>query len=113
MAFEHIRKPYRLHEANCYDQAGLNLNLAGAISGIFSGKKDKKTDTDADGTSHSVEHSKGRGYVEGSGMGTLDAVGSGESSVTERQRRTVEGTQEQIDHLGLSDRKMVEGAARK
>jgi hypothetical protein len=83
------------------------------VSGIFSGKKSKKTDTNADGSSQSVEHSKGRGYVEGSGVGTLNAIGSGEASVAERQRRTIEGTQEQIDHLGLGERKMVEGAMRK
>jgi hypothetical protein len=83
------------------------------VSGLFSGKKSKKTDTDADGSSRSVEHSKGRGYIEGSGVGTLNAIGSGEAAVSDRQRRTLEGTQEQINHLGMTDRKMVEGAARK
>jgi hypothetical protein len=91
----------------------LNLNLAAVVSGIFSGKKNKKTDTDSDGVSHSVERSKGRGYVEGSGVATLNAIGTGETSVTERQRRTLEGTQEQIDHIGFSERKMVEAAAQK
>jgi hypothetical protein len=82
------------------------------VSGIFSGSKSKKSQENADGSSSSSEHTQGRGYVEGSGVGNLSAIGSGEASVAERKRRTIEGTQQQIDHLGLGESQAV-SAARK
>ncbi|KIW03206.1 hypothetical protein, variant [Verruconis gallopava] len=97
-------------EAKGSASAGLNLNLAAVVSGLFTGKKKTTTETDPDGSSHSVEHSKGRGYVDGSGVMNINAIGSADSTVTERQRRTIEGSQEQIDHLGLNRHQAIEAA---
>jgi hypothetical protein len=84
------------------------------VTGVFKGKKDKTTDTDEDGKSHSEENSRGRGYMTGSGVANLAAIGHGETTHTERQRRTVEGTQEQFEHLGASERASIEaGSAKK
>ena len=91
-------------------KAGLNLNLGAAVAGIFSGSKKKKSDVDADGSSSTYEHTQGRGYVEGSGVGNLGAIANGQASVADRQRRTVEGTQQQIDHLGLGEQKSIKAA---
>ena len=98
-------------------QAGLNLNLVGAISGAFSGKGKKTTDTKADGSSHSVEDTKGHGTMAGSGAGTLNAVGEGKANTHEKYRKTVEADEseskskgeskskavKQTDHLGLGE----------
>jgi hypothetical protein len=90
----------------------LNLNIFAAVSGIFSGKGKKTTDTKADGSSHSVEHTRGAGKMHGSGAGTLNAIGKGESEYRERHRLTDEAVatdQKQqlqgIDHLGIEDSK--------
>ena len=53
---------------------------------------------------------QGQGRMTGHGVANLGAVGSGEATTTERHRRTVEGSQQQIDHLGMSDKKAVEAA---
>lgn len=78
------------------------------MSGVFGGKSKKRTDTNPDGSSHSVEDREGVGHVNGVGHGTLNAVASGEAQSYERSRRTIEGKsqkqsqkQQQIDHLGL------------
>ena len=53
-------------------QAGLNLNVFGAVSGMFSSKS--KKDTAADGSS--VEHRDERAAVKGAGAGNMSAVGA-------------------------------------
>ena len=42
-------------------QAGINLNLFGAIAGAFSGSETKETDTEG----NSTEYREGRGNVQG------------------------------------------------
>jgi hypothetical protein len=67
---------------------------------VFKGKK--TTDTNKDGSSHSVEHSDGS--WKGAGHGTLNAVGESESSVVERHRIAAKQEQQRIekeDHLGI------------
>lgn len=44
-----------------YEQAGLNLNLFGALSGAFSSKSKKTTHNNADGSSLSVEEKHDQG----------------------------------------------------
>jgi len=97
--------------ASASAQGGLNLNIFGAISGIFSGKSKKTTDTAADGSSHSVEHRHGTGRAKGVGGGTLDVVAQGEARSQERQRLIEErmavdqSTKAKavgvVDHLGI------------
>lgn len=91
-------------------KAGLNLNIFAAVSGIFSGRSKKTTDTNADGSSHSVEHSKSAGKMRGSGHGVLNAVGKTDSEVKETHRITEEAMSqnerkniETVDHLGIED----------
>jgi hypothetical protein len=89
-------------------QAGLNLNIFAAFSGVFSGRKKKTTDTAKDGSSHSVEHSEGHGKVRGYGTGTMNAIGAGEVKKKERLRIAEEVKAEEaktiesnVDHLGI------------
>jgi len=98
------------YEGKASAQAGLNLNIFAAVSGIFSGKSKKTTDTNADGSSHSVEHSKGAGKMHGAGHGVLNAVGKTDTEVRERHRITEEAVSqnerrniETVDHLGIED----------
>jgi len=95
-------------------QAGLNLNLVAAVSGIFRGSKTKTTDTDENGKSHSVEHSKGHGTMHGTGDANVGLIGSGTATTRERHRITEEAMQsrgtrqerlEQVDHLGIEGSK--------
>jgi hypothetical protein len=91
-------------------QAGLNLNIFAAVSGVFKSKSTKTTDTKKDGSSHSVENREEDGQFKGAGAGNLKAVGEAHSH--ERYRKGVEGEQMQehqhIDHLGLGDMAAVE-----
>ncbi|KAF1984866.1 hypothetical protein K402DRAFT_395235 [Aulographum hederae CBS 113979] len=89
-------------KASASAQAGLNLNLFGAISGVFAGKSKKTTDTDANGKSHSVEDSQGVAHAKGAGGGTLNAIGSAKADSMERERK-LEG--ESVDFLGIEERK--------
>jgi hypothetical protein len=84
------------------------LNIFAALSGVFSGKSKKTTDTNKDGSSHSVEHSTCNGRWKGAGTGTLNAVGESESSVQERHRIAAQQESmnqhqkiETADHLGI------------
>lgn len=87
------------------------MNIFGALSGVFSGKSKKTTDTTADGSSKSVEHRHGKGHVDGAGGGTLSAIGEGTAQSQERYRMVEEGIQQQeqgqkrvgrtVDHLGI------------
>ncbi|KAF2671370.1 hypothetical protein BT63DRAFT_423577 [Microthyrium microscopicum] len=96
------------YEAKASAQAGLNLNIFAALSGVFSGKKTKTTDRDADGKEHSVEHSVGHGKVRGAGHGTLNAVGRGEASERVKHTKTDERLLEQSERHGT---KQVESSA--
>ena len=89
----------------------MSLNIFGALSGVFSGKSKKTTDTAADGSSKSIEHRHGKGHVDGAGGGTLNVIGEGTAQSQERYRLVEEGIQHQeqgqkrigsnVDHLGI------------
>ena len=90
----------------------MNLNIFAAVTGIFAGKSKKTTDTKPDGSSHSVEHSRGAGKMRGAGHGTLNAIGQSQQEVRERHRITDEAQAENhnqkletVDHLGIEDAK--------
>lgn len=79
-------------------KAGLNLNLFGAISGAFSGKKktDKTTDADGKSTEHTTE--EGVGHAKGAGAGNLSVLGSANAQESTKGRKAVGAAQ---DHLGI------------
>jgi hypothetical protein len=89
-------------------QGSLNLNLFAAVSGLFGSKTTKITDTAPDGSSRSIENSKGVGHVKGVGAGTLNAQASGEAKDYAKKTKAVEQSQrqgqeqlEQVNHLGI------------
>jgi len=88
-------------------QAGLNLNLFGALSGVFSGKSDKMTDTKVDGSSCTEEKSQGVGKVRGEGGGSVNALAAAKADAGTREMRAVKGGEGGngegggVDHLGL------------
>jgi len=92
---------------HCSSQAGLNLNIFGAISGVFSGRSRKVTDTAKDGSSKTTEHSSGEGAWKGAGHGTMNAVASGQADAKERHLKaesesvTASKQAKRVDHLGL------------
>jgi hypothetical protein len=104
-------------KASAEAKAGLNLNIFGAISGVFGGRSRKTTDTAADGSSHSVEEKEGIGAFKGRGAGTMTAVAEGKADVSERRTKMVEAEvkqerkkgkkavkeAQQVDHLGLGE----------
>jgi hypothetical protein len=106
----------QIYTSNTTCQGGLSLNIFGALSGVFSGKSKKTTDTAADGSSKSVERRRGTGHVDGAGGGTLSAVGQGTVQSQERYRMVEEGMQAQeqgrktleknVDHLGIESAPM-------
>ncbi|KAF4550058.1 Hypothetical protein D9617_19g103640 [Elsinoe fawcettii] len=61
-------------ETKASASAGLNLNIFGAVSGIFSSKSRK--DTAKDGSS--VEHREENGRIKGAGHGNMQAAGAGD-----------------------------------
>ncbi|KAK0875980.1 hypothetical protein LTR87_010230 [Friedmanniomyces endolithicus] len=69
--------------AHPYYQAGINLNVFGALAGAFSGKSTKETA--ADGSS--VEYREDEGRVKGAGKGTLQAVGAAQGEEKGREVR--------------------------
>lgn len=88
----------------------LNLNIFAGLSGVFGSKKTTTTDTAPDGSSKSVENSKGVGHVKGIGAGTLDAQGNAEAKDYAKKTHAVEegtkhsqkqGQLEQVNHLGI------------
>jgi hypothetical protein len=88
----------------------LNLNIFAAVTGVFSGKGKKTTDTMPDGSSHSEEEHTGKGKMRGAGAGTLNAVENSNSEFRERHRLTDEVTAAEkdthvakVDHLGIED----------
>jgi hypothetical protein len=89
-------------------QGSLNLNLFAAVSGLFGSKTTKTTDVAPDGSSQSVENSKGVGHVKGVGAGTLDVQASGEAKDYAKKTHAVEQNQkqgqkqlQQVNHLGI------------
>lgn len=101
---KHVTSETHTH---CESQAGLNLNLFGAISGVFSGRSRKVTDTAKDGSSKTTEHSEGEGAFKGAGHGTMNAIAAGQAETKERhlkaesERVTASKEQKRVDHLGL------------
>ena len=77
-----LTSPYHLAHIFSFPQAGLNLNIFGAISGVFSGRSKKTTDIAKDGSSKSVEHSEGQGAYKGAAAGTMKAVAAGQTQVS-------------------------------
>ncbi|KAK0362294.1 hypothetical protein LTR94_020033 [Friedmanniomyces endolithicus] len=69
--------------AHPYYQAGINLNVFGALAGAFSGKSTKETA--ADGSS--VEYREDEGRVKGAGKGNLQAVGAAQGEEKGREVR--------------------------
>ncbi|KAL1584144.1 hypothetical protein WHR41_07247 [Cladosporium halotolerans] len=63
--------------------AGLNLNIFGALSGVFSGKSTKETA--ADGSS--VEHRDDKAAMKGAGKGNLSAAGAAAASDNKKSQR--------------------------
>ena len=90
-------------------QAGLNLNVFGALSGAFSSKSKKQTHQNPDGSSHSVEDREELGRANGVAQGQGQAFVKGESEQGARKMRGVEGERAQgkivegkrVDHLGI------------
>ena len=74
-------------------QAGINLNIFAAISGIFGSKTQKETKADGSST----EHTQSAGRMKGAGAGNLSAMGEANAETTDRRLRanasprTVEG----------------------
>jgi len=64
-------------------QAGLNLNVVGALSGAFSGKSDKKTEKDGS----SVEHKEEQTHVKGAGAGNMNAHGAAATEAKNTEAR--------------------------
>ncbi|KAM0723529.1 hypothetical protein Q7P37_000516 [Cladosporium fusiforme] len=56
-------------------KAGLNLNIFGALSGVFSGKSTKTTGKDG----NSVEKRDDKAAMKGAGAGNLTAVGAADA----------------------------------
>jgi hypothetical protein len=89
-------------------QGSLNLNLFAAVGGIFGSKTTTTTDTAPDGSSRSVENSRGVGQVKGVGASTLDTQASAESKdyakkthAVEQSQKQKQGQLEQVNHLGI------------
>jgi len=107
--FQHQKSPLQiLLFLTPHPKAGLNLNLFAAVSGVFGSKSKKTTDTDPDGSSHSVEDTEGVGHVKGAGGGNLKAAGSAQANDYQKKTKSVEQKQSQrqeqvesVDHLGI------------
>ncbi|KAK5136779.1 hypothetical protein LTR08_002075 [Meristemomyces frigidus] len=72
-------------DSNCFS-AGLNLNLVGAVSGMFSSKSDKKTEADGSSTEHRSEQA----HVKGVGAGNLNAQAAASGTQNDRHVRVQE-----------------------
>lgn len=72
------------------DQAGLNLNVFGALSGAFSGKSKKQTNPDGTETEDREEHAR----VKGAGHGNASAVGAGAAQARDAGFKQVSGSEQ-------------------
>jgi hypothetical protein len=100
------------HHASANAQAGVNLNLFGALGGAFSSKSKKTTHNNPDGSSTSVEdrHDQGAAHAQAAGNGS--AYGSANAQEGSRKQKSREIGQGQaqakqvkgsktVDHLGI------------
>lgn len=76
-----MRKSRRASLTTC--QAGLNLNIFGAISGAFSGKSKKQQQKDGTTTEDREEHA----HIRGAGMGNASAAGAASAEAKAREER--------------------------
>ncbi|KAK5166902.1 uncharacterized protein LTR77_007631 [Saxophila tyrrhenica] len=80
----HCSQPFQSFEHSAYSQqAGLNLNVFGALSGAFSSKSTKETE--ADGSSKEVRQEQVSGS--GAGAGNLNANAAASAEDKGRQMR--------------------------
>ncbi|EOD52504.1 membrane protein [Neofusicoccum parvum] len=110
------REQYASAEA----KAGLNLNIFAALSGSMFQRSKKTTDTAADGSSRTVEHTDTAAQAKGAGHGNLSAVGSAKAESRDRavgngaieavgeSQKKIKGAKkqqqkqvEEVDHLGI------------
>ncbi|PSK54836.1 hypothetical protein B9Z65_3925 [Elsinoe australis] len=92
-------------ETKASASAGLNLNIFGAISGVFSSKSRK--DTAADGSS--VEHREEQGRVKGAGHGNMQAAGQGQLHDREAAYRHIPIGDDNARMEDVPQKKMIEG----
>ncbi|KAF2804660.1 uncharacterized protein BDZ99DRAFT_525491 [Mytilinidion resinicola] len=83
--------------ASASAQAGLNLNLLGAVSGIFSAKSKKTTNNNPDGSSVSTEERAERGQASRRAAGNATAIGAANANSGRRKMKEVQA----VDHLGI------------
>lgn len=69
--------------ADCWVQAGVNLNVVGALAGAFSGKSNKETKEDGS----SDEHREGKTSVRGAGAANMGANGAASAQTEGREMR--------------------------
>jgi hypothetical protein len=74
----------------------LNLNLAAAVSGIFSGSGKKNTQKNADGSERIEEENHSQAAAHGSGAANLGLMGQAQAQNQQRLLR-----EQQQDHLGI------------
>jgi hypothetical protein len=78
-------------------QAGLNLNLLGALSGAFGSKSKKTTSNAADGSSLSTEERAECAQASGQAAANAAAFGTANANSGRRKMKEVQG----VDHLGI------------
>lgn len=99
-------------------QGGLNLNIFGALSGAFSGKRKTTKNTNADGSSIEVVDEEGQGHARGAGAANMNAYGAAQAQADERRSKQQGAEQkklagsskqqkqvQQVDHLGIEGAK--------
>ncbi|EON69289.1 hypothetical protein W97_08449 [Coniosporium apollinis CBS 100218] len=82
--------------ASAQAQAGLNLNILGALSGALSSRSKRTSETHDDGSSASTEESAHAARANGVGAGNFSAVGSGKAEAGQRRMK-------EVDHLGIQE----------
>jgi len=93
--------------ASASAQAGLNLNIIGALSGAFGSKSKKTTQNNSDGSSLSTEERAE--IAQASGQAAADAVAFGAAKADSGRRKMkasdVGGAKavKGIDHLGIEE----------
>ncbi|KAM0707609.1 hypothetical protein Q7P35_004254 [Cladosporium inversicolor] len=85
----------REHTTKASASAGLNLNIFGAVAGVFSGKS--KKETAADGSS--VEHRDDKAAIKGAGAGNLNAVGAADFEETKKSDEAAWREPGKINHI--------------
>ncbi|OCK76218.1 hypothetical protein K432DRAFT_306843 [Lepidopterella palustris CBS 459.81] len=88
------------HNASASAQAGLSLNILGALSCALSSKSKKTTHQNCDGSTHYVEdrHEAGQAY------GQAAANGAAFAAVNANEGRRKQKALETVDHLGIEGR---------